>query len=89
MRDRRGSGRDKRTYAKELSLAERQLRPTTDWYRGVKASTGSQDSDIPLERPGIKKTTDLSVTHEPRMPPYNSSGGLDFEGRRFLVEDRV
>ncbi|KAL8640854.1 MAG: hypothetical protein Q9228_002274 [Teloschistes exilis] len=89
MRDLRQAPDRGSRYPQPSHLGDRQPRSATGWQRKIYASSKSQDSMIPLEESAIKKTTDLSVTQEPRSRLSKAGSNLDFDGRTFLVEDQV
>ncbi len=89
IRDRdngRGSPRGhKRSYPRLSQPSWRRLRPSA----GLPNDARSQDSGIPLEGPGIRKTTDLVVTGAPRTEQDRAADDAVFQGRTFFVEDQV
>ncbi|KAL8945211.1 MAG: hypothetical protein Q9211_000261 [Gyalolechia sp. 1 TL-2023] len=89
LRDERRLYRDKHSYPQQSDLAGEGSRHATGWWRRKHSSARSQDSVIPLEATAIKKTTDLSVTREPRGMSYEDARMPRLGGRPIFVEDQV
>ena len=89
VRDLRQSRQGESRYPQRSYLSDGRLQPSTGWRRNIYASSKSQDSVIPLEDSTIKKTTDLSVTREPRTGLHRDASNLGLDGRTFFAEDQV